>query len=331
MNDSSTLPPLPPLNGGLLLHKPTGMSSSAALGKLKKLLRKSYAVRRSRDLPKIGHGGTLDPFATGLLVAYLGQGTKLSRYSLGSSKTYTCVIRFGESNLAGDPTEAITETSSNRPTRSSLEAHLARMESEPYYQTPPMHSAKKKDGKRLYDLARKGVTVHRDPILCHLTDLRLLEVEMVSSSDHRVLRCQIEVTCSSGTYIRTLAQDLARELGTVGMTETLSRVAVGDFHIGNAISLNTLEQIDLQESPLPSLKAWLSLTDLVPQLPRVDVGLDQARLLKNGYQSRLGLMARGLPQERSEFAICHQKDLLAIASRQEQDWTLSRVFNASGV
>src|SRR3954462_4957355 len=156
------------MHGALLVDKHAGISSFGVIELLQRELCNHWGVRR-KELPKIGHGGTLDPFATGLLVICVGRGVKLARYFLGSDKGYEGVIRFGETTVPGDPTAPISETSPNLPTSlEDLRAMAAKLTLQPYLQTPPMHSAKKKDGRPLYELARLGIEVERDPKLCTL-------------------------------------------------------------------------------------------------------------------------------------------------------------------
>lgn len=137
------------LNGALLIDKHAGVSSFGMIEELQReLLRLDSSVQsglRKRDLPKMGHGGTLDPFATGLLLVCVGRAVKLARYFLGSGKTYEGIIRFGETTVSGDPTNEITERSDKIPASiEEIRAHALRFTEEPYSQTPPMHSAKKK-------------------------------------------------------------------------------------------------------------------------------------------------------------------------------------------
>src|SRR4051812_27690492 len=173
------------------------------------MLMEQYGVKR-RDLPKLGHGGTLDPFATGMLAVCVGRAVKLARYFLGSNKTYEGVIRFGETTVPGDPTAPISETSPVIPdSLEDIRKYAKTLTLQPYLQTPPMHSAKKVDGKPLYELARQGIEIEREAKVCHLYSFEILSYEKP--------RARFRLTCSSGTYVRTLAQDLARMMGSVAL------------------------------------------------------------------------------------------------------------------
>ncbi|OFZ00290.1 MAG: hypothetical protein A2Z97_15950, partial [Bdellovibrionales bacterium GWB1_52_6] len=184
MIDLNTPNSLPPLNGALLIHKHAGITSFGIIEQLQHQLRNTYQLKR-RDLPKIGHGGTLDPFATGLLVVCVGRAVKLAQYFLGSTKTYEGSFRFGETTVPGDPTAPVSETSTVFPEGLTQLKELARrMTLQPYLQIPPMHSAKKKDGKPLYELARAGLEVEREPKLCSLYEFDILGYEKPYATFH---------------------------------------------------------------------------------------------------------------------------------------------------
>src|SRR5262245_16579515 len=150
------------MNGALLIHKEAGISSFGVIERLQKHLLNSVDGPRPKrkDLPKLGHGGTLDPFATGLLIVLVGRAVKLARYFLGAPKSYEGVIQFGKTTVPGDPTAPISETSETIPqTHEEIREIAHRLTLQPYLQTPPMHSAKKRNGKPLYELARAGIEV----------------------------------------------------------------------------------------------------------------------------------------------------------------------------
>src|SRR6476620_11722098 len=188
------------MNGALLVHKHPGLTSFGIIELLQKSLRSQTGLKR-KELPKMGHGGTLDPFASGLLVVLVGQSVKLARYFLGSQKEYEAVIRFGETTLSGDPTCPISDTSSIIPgDLHSIQEAAHSFTLSPYFQVPPMHSAKKQNGIALYELARQGIEVERKPQLCQILEFQIQNYELPKAS------CKVQ--CSSGTYIRVLAQDL---------------------------------------------------------------------------------------------------------------------------
>lgn len=219
-----------PLDGLLLVDKPRDWTSHDVV----------HFVRGRYRLAKVGHGGTLDPMATGLLVLLLGKGTKQSEAVMRGRKTYQGTLTLGVTTHSQDAEGDIAET---RPvpedlTRQSLEALLPRFTGD-IEQIPPMVSALKKDGKPLYKLAREGKEVHRDPrpVTIHsfeITALRLPEVD-------------IRVECSKGTYIRTLAHDLGQALGCGAHLSDLRRTASGDFRVSEALPVESLRDLDLEE------------------------------------------------------------------------------------
>jgi len=199
------------IDGLLLLNKPAGMSSNQALQKVKRML----------GARKAGHTGSLDPAATGMLPICFGEATKVSAYLLDADKTYRVTAKLGEATETGDAEGRVTETAgvpdwSATQWASTLNTFLGESE-----QVPPMFSALKKDGKRLYELARKGETVERQPRQIRVSDIGLLEL----SGDRLVFR----VRCSKGTYVRTLVEDIARAAGTVAHTAHLHRETVAGF------------------------------------------------------------------------------------------------------
>lgn len=233
-----------PLDGVLLLDKPEGLSSNQALQRAKRIL----------NAQKAGHTGTLDPFATGLLVCCLGRATKISAAMLEADKAYDAVLRFGEETDSGDLTGHIVRRVPPEQvavSRDALEATLARFRG-PIEQVPPMISALKRDGKPLYEYARQGLEVERAPraITIHALDI-------VSCTPHEA---RLRVWCSKGTYVRTLAQDIGRELGCLAHLSALRRTEVGPFSIEQAVSLDSLEALDQPASaviPLNKLPTGL--------------------------------------------------------------------------
>ena len=182
------------LHGAILINKAQCISSFGIIERLRRALSDQYQVKKSL-LPKLGHGGTLDPFATGLMVICIGDGVKLARYFLGGDKTYTGTFKFGETSISGDATNPISETSELIPTSLEELRTLANsMTHVPYAQTPPMHSAKKIEGKPLYELARQGIEIDREAKIC---TLKRFDIESYSPP------CALfRVECTSGTYIR---------------------------------------------------------------------------------------------------------------------------------
>lgn len=248
------------VDGVLLLDKPSGISSHAA-------------VQRARSLfgaARAGHTGTLDPLATGLLPVCLGEATKFARVLLGADKTYLAAIRLGLTTTTGDLEGEMTSEIAVNAGRNEIEAVLKRFVGE-LVQVPPMYSAIKKGGEPLYKLARAGHELPRTPRRILITELTLL------GFDESTLR--VSVTCSKGTYIRALAEDIGRELGCGACLAGLRRTAVGGFSLSSgAVTLERLESLSRAERD-----AFLLPPDsLVAALPRCELDAEQARRLSHG-------------------------------------------------
>ncbi len=211
------------IHGILLLDKPSGPTSNRVLQRVKRLFRAA----------KAGHTGSLDPLATGMLPICFGAATRVSSYLLGARKTYTVSAKLGEATDSGD-SDGVVIARQDPPTlsvatvRTTLTGFLGEIE-----QIPPMYSALKHQGRRLYELARRGIEVERSPRPVQIAAIELL------SYDWPIL--EFTVTCSKGTYIRTLVEDIARELGTIGHVVGLRRTAVEPFQELDMVSIQTLE------------------------------------------------------------------------------------------
>ena len=217
-----------PLHGVLLLDKPLHLSSNDALQKVKWLLRGE----------KAGHTGTLDPLATGVLPICFGAATKFSHIHLDAVKTYEAIVKLGEKTSTGDAEGAVIERSDVTEAmthKSSLEAACKALTGE-ILQVPPMTSALKKEGVPLYELARKGIEIERE---ARRVTIHKLVIERLDNDSLRLV-----VTCSKGTYIRVLGEDIAVALGSIGHLTMLRRTATGDFDISRAITLSALEAMN---------------------------------------------------------------------------------------
>jgi tRNA pseudouridine55 synthase len=248
------------VDGVLLLDKPAGITSSAAVQRIRRLFRAQ----------KAGHTGTLDPMATGLLPICLGEATKFSHLLLGADKAYTATMRLGITTSTGDLEGVVTARHDVRVTDVDIGQALKAFSGE-ILQTPPMYSALKHDGQRLYKLARAGVEVARAP---RAIVIRRLELIGLDGDELRVL-----VICSKGTYVRVLAEDIGRALGCGACLSGLRRDAVGDFRLsGSTVTLERLEQA------APDERDALLLPEdaLVASLPRVDLDPRTAWRLSQG-------------------------------------------------
>ncbi len=220
------------IDGIVVLDKPVGLTSNGALQRVKRLL----------GVKKAGHTGSLDPTATGMLPLCFGEATKASAYLLDADKTYRVVARLGTATDTGDAegktiAEAAVPRLGEEEWRQKLEAFIGTSE-----QVPPMYSALKKDGKRLYELARQGETVERKP--------RQIEIRAVGLLEIAGTRLVFRVTCSKGTYIRTLVEDIARSVGTVAHTRRLHRESVAGFESEDMLSLGRVERLVDDGTPL---------------------------------------------------------------------------------
>ena len=221
-----------PVHGVLLLDKPLGLSSNQALQKAKWLL----------AAEKAGHTGTLDPLATGVLPLCFGAATKFSQLQLDADKTYTTTLILGITTSTGDGEGQIT---SQQPVTCTVGQVVETLDQfmGPIEQIPPMYSALKHDGQPLYALARQGKEVERPARQVTIHELELLDMQLQASPPTLTLK----VTCSKGTYIRTLAEDIGRALGCGAYVQTLRRVATGDLTEEQCISLETLEATPANE------------------------------------------------------------------------------------
>ncbi len=235
-----------PVHGVLLLDKPIGLSSNDALQKVKWLLRAE----------KAGHTGTLDPLATGVLPLCFGAATKFSQLHLDADKTYETTVRLGLKTTTAD---AEGKVISERPVTCTVGQVVEVLDRfmGPITQVPPMYSALKKDGKALYEYARAGETVERKARHVVIHDLELLDMQLDGDTPSLRLR----VTCSKGTYIRTLGEDIAEALGCGGHLSALRRVATGSFDASACVSLEDLTAMDEPEREARLMPVQSLLTD----------------------------------------------------------------------
>jgi len=251
------------VDGLLLLNKPPGMTSNRAL----------QIVRRLLNAKKAGHTGSLDPSATGMLPLCFGEATKVCAYLLDADKTYRVTARLGSATDTGDADGA--EIATAEVPELSLDEWDEIMQGfmGESMQIPPMYSALKKDGKRLYELARKGETVEREPRPIRIDQIRLLEAAGT--------RLVFRVSCSKGTYVRTLVEDIARQAGTVAHTVRLHRETVGQFRAEDMLDLATIEA--QAEQDRDGLRASLLPPDeALTTIPSVELGEDEAQRFCGG-------------------------------------------------
>jgi tRNA pseudouridine55 synthase len=265
------------MHGWIILDKPLGLSSAQGVAAIKRLGREAGWSKL-----KIGHGGTLDPLATGVLPIALGEATKLTGRLLDATKAYRFTIAFGAATATDDAEGAVTATSDMRPARAAIEAVLPSFTG-PIVQTPPAYSALKVDGRRAYALARAGEAVELAPREVTIHTLALVGCDEASAT--------LDAHVSKGTYIRSLARDIALALGGVGHVSMLRRTRAGPFGEGQAISLDKLTALGhsraLEQALLP-LTAGLDDIPVLPVEPAQAAMLRQGRLL-DGRPDKHGL------------------------------------------
>jgi tRNA pseudouridine55 synthase len=252
------------VHGVLLLDKPVGMTSNHALQRAKRLLRAA----------KAGHTGTLDPLAGGLLPLCFGAATKFAQACLDADKRYRATLALGERTASGDRETPVIERRDVALDRAAIDAACRRFTGA-IEQIPPMHSALKKDGKALYDYARAGVNVERAP-----RRVTIHRIDVVSWQDRELV---LDVTCSKGTYIRTLADDIGQALGSGAHLSALQRTGVGGLDVRDAILLDAFEALSESERD-----ARLKPTDcLLAQWPAVRLPADEAGRFLSGLRRRI--------------------------------------------
>ena len=266
--DSAARPRQPrrKLDGVLLFDKHAGLTSNACLGLIKRL----FAAQ------KAGHTGTLDPFATGLLVVALGEATKFTQGLLDADKTYLATMFLGATTTTGDTEGEVVETAPLACDSAQVAAALDRFRGE-ILQVPPMYSALKRDGKPLYEYARAGIEIERQA--------RKVTIHALDLVSHAGATAVFRVRCSKGTYVRTLAEDIGRALGCGAHLSALRREAVGNLSIKVAHDATALEAMT------PALRdaCLLPADALVEVLPRIELDLTQAARLKLGQRIVIGV------------------------------------------
>ena len=254
------------VDGVLLLDKPYATTSNAAL----------QTARRLLNAQKAGHTGTLDPLASGLLALTFGEATKFSADLLHADKTYIAGIKLGQKTTTGDLEGDFLQTRPVRVNRADIEKTLNAFRDD-ILQVPPMFSALKRDGKTLYDLAREGVSIERQA-----RSVRIEKLEILEFADELLT---VEVTCSKGTYIRVLAEDIGEALGCGAHLASLRRTKVGALSLEDAVTLQALETMSVDER-LATLKP---LDALLQTLPAVHLSENDRVRFCHGQRLALGL------------------------------------------
>ena len=280
------------VDGVLLIDKPVGLSSNDALIKAKRVV----------NAKKAGHTGTLDPFATGLLPLCFGEATKFSQDLLEADKTYDAVVHLGITTTTGDTEGEAVETRPVDVTVEQIEAALARFRG-PIMQIPPMYSALKRDGKALYEYAREGIVLEREarPVTIHKLEMLAYDAPMLT----------IRVTCSKGTYVRVLGEDIGAELGCGAHLNALRRIQVGNLTTDGMV---TLEQLQAHDNPLSLLAP---VDALLSSFPRVELTAELAARFLNGQRLALNREPVTLPETQGRVRVYHDDKLLGTAILQD--------------
>ncbi len=308
--------PTATLDGILVIDKPAGWTSHDVVARTRRIL----GTRR------IGHTGTLDPFATGVLVLCINRATRLVRFLIGDEKEYRASMRLGYATNTGDLTgNIISPVADVRHITAGIVSDALSHFRGRIRQTPPMYSAKKIGGEKLYELARRGLEIEREPVDVEIKELVLSDLKENSApAGGNITRdCLIQVVCSSGTYIRTLAEDIGKLLGVGAHLVELHRTRAGNFDIGRSLTLEQLERV---------VDAGLADPLFVPMaeaLPFETLQLDddELRAISHGRSIR----RRGPWLSGSNASLCdQQRRLVAIAAfdAEKQNWEPQIVLSA---
>lgn len=295
-----------PIHGWLVVDKPAGMTSTQVLGK----------VRWLAGAEKAGHGGTLDPIATGVLPIAFGEATKTVGYAMDGTKTYHFLARWGEERSTDDRVGEILETSALRPSDADIQAVLPDFTGE-IEQVPPQYSAIKVDGERAYDLARAGETIDFERRVVRVDRIGLIARP---GPDH----AEFEVVCGKGTYMRSLARDIGRALGCFGHVEELRRLAVGQFTLERAISLDALIALG-QGAPIDDY--LLPIETALDDIPALALTEAEAHRMRQGQAVAL-LRRQDLVRLEELIEACGDGDLIVLATSAGRPVALARLEGA---
>lgn len=260
------------MDGILIIDKPAGITSHDVVSR----------VRRILGTKRVGHTGTLDPFATGVMVILVGQATRLAQFLDKDEKEYEAVVRFGFDTDTGDRTGTPKSAarSPNSLTSDDVRSVLDSFRGE-IMQTPPMYSAKKVDGKKLYEHARKGETLERRSVAVTIHELEVVGDFATPEIGSSTLDLGLKVACSAGTYIRTLAEEIGRKIGVGAHLAELRRTRAGKFTFEQSLTLDQLDELTDPQSKLLAMKGAVS------HLPTIILPYDRLDKTKNGLSTRI--------------------------------------------
>ncbi|MBX3023382.1 tRNA pseudouridine(55) synthase TruB [bacterium] len=287
------------MNGILLIDKPEGLTSAEVVRRIKRQLARGA---------KVGHLGTLDPFATGLLPLCLGEGTKIAQFLNSADKRYTGRIQLGVATDTGDRAGAVVSEAPVPALDAATLAEVVRRFSGEIRQRPPMYSALKKDGVPLYRLARQGIEVEREE--------RAVRIDRLVLEPAGPSQLRLEVECSKGTYVRVLGEEIGIALGTVAHLRELRRTGFGDFGIAQAVALDAFDPAN------PA--GFVPLRAALAHLPAVTLDAQGLRAVRQGKSSALSRLA-GLAAPVAAL-VDAQGELAAVAIRERGHWRYGRVL-----
>jgi len=293
-------------HGWIILDKPIGLGSTQAVAAVKRNLREAGYGKKV----KVGHGGTLDPLASGVLPIALGEATKLAGRMLDATKTYLFTVRFGTQTDTLDLEGKVVAESDVQPSQDEVEAVLARFTG-PIEQVPPAYSALKVDGERAYDLARAGVEVE---LKSRSVTIHELGMDAFDAQEGATLRAKV----SKGTYIRSLARDIALALGSRGTVTMLRRIQAGPFDASQAIPLDKLNEVG-KGAPLEQI--LLPLEAGLDDIPAIDLDPEQARAVRQGR------VLTGMPHEDGLYCAKEGTVPVALVELSDGNVRVSRGFN----
>ncbi|KMS53519.1 tRNA pseudouridine synthase B [Novosphingobium barchaimii LL02] len=293
-------------HGWIILDKPIGLGSTQAVAAVKRNLREAGYGKKV----KVGHGGTLDPLASGVLPIALGEATKLAGRMLDATKTYLFTVRFGTQTDTLDLEGKVVAESDVQPSQAEVEAVLARFTG-PIEQVPPAYSALKVDGERAYDLARAGVEVE---LKSRSVTIHELGLDAFDAQEGATLAAKV----SKGTYIRSLARDIALALGSRGTVTMLRRIQAGPFEASQAIPLDKLNETG-KGAPLEQI--LLPLEAGLDDIPAIDLDPEQARAVRQGR------VLTGMPHEDGLYCAKEGTVPVALVELSDGNVRVSRGFN----
>jgi len=294
------------VNGWLIINKPVGIGSTKVVS----------IIKRFYNAKKVGHAGTLDPLAQGVLPIALGEATKTINFSMDAEKEYRFTVKWGEATSTDDAEGEVVATSEKTPTEKEIKDILDRFKGK-IEQTPPAYSAIKIDGKRAYDLARAGENVVIKSRKVTIFDIKLLESSFSAGERFSIF----QVTCSKGTYVRSLARDMAEKLGTKGHVIELIRTKVGNFCIEDAILLDVFDNKVYKDGDLELL---LAVDEVLDDIPVLHINSDDERAIRQG--KKISLVGSDL---KNNLMVALKSDdlLVALGVFEEGFVKPSRVFN----